>query len=419
MKKKLLSVIFSNFMGAGLGFLLNIILARILDVESYGAISLIFSFVIVLYTLLDFGFNSTQVIFYNNYKNQYESNLLLGLIKTLYRKWFVLVSLFSLAIITLLSFLYNLSYLEMLCLFSSHIFYSLYRFDISTFQALGNWKKYNILNVLNNIVKLAAIMLCVGVVSLVDNSEKYYESVLIGYLLYSVVLYLISYFYQTEDKTLQASSKLNSQLTKSFFSTLVPLGASSAVVVIIMRVDVFIIEHYMTLADLAVYFAASSVALVFPIITGSLLNVFIQKAAQSDISYLRVLVKQQIKVALYLPLVFMVFTLLAPYLFTILFPAEYQNGTTIFTILLLAHIGGMAFSPIESYFYAHKPTVIFKLKLVQLVITVTLELLLVNTIGLNGIAAAILVSRLIGWCYISFLSYKELDNASKNKVSPR
>jgi len=413
MKKNILSVIFSNFMGAGLGFLLNIILARILDVESYGAISLILSFVIVLYTLLDFGFNTTQVVFYNKNKNSYGSAVLLGVIKTLYVKWFINVSLLSIAAIYLLSFIYNLSNLEMLCVCSGYIFYSLYRFDVSTFQALGEWKKYNTLNILNNIIKLSAIMLCVGWAWLFYQSDNLYEPVLFGYLLYSILLFVISYFYQKEDKPVQPlSSELNRKLTKSFFKILRPLGASSAVVIIIMRVDVFVVEHFMTLGDLAVYFAASSLALIFPVITGSLLSVFIQKAAQSDISYLRILVKQQIKVAKYLPIIFVIFTLLTPYIFALVYPIDYQKGTTIFTILLLAHIGGMAFSPIESYFYAHKPSVIFKLKLFQLGITITLQLLLVNPLGLNGIAIAILMSRVIGWCYISFLSYKELDNVA-------
>ncbi|HHQ4902756.1 TPA: oligosaccharide flippase family protein, partial [Aeromonas veronii] len=67
-KKDIYSVIFSNFMAAGLGFVLNIVLARLLDVDEYGRIFLIFSLVTVLYTIFDFGFNSAQVIFYNKTK---------------------------------------------------------------------------------------------------------------------------------------------------------------------------------------------------------------------------------------------------------------------------------------------------------------------------------------------------------------
>lgn len=411
MKKKILSVLFSNIAGAGLGFLLNISLARILNVESYGEISLIFSIVIVLYTLLDFGFNTTQVIFYNNNKNNYDSAVLLGVIKSFYFKWFICITFVSLIAISLLSIKYEFSFMESLCIFSSFMFYSLYRFDVSTFQALGNWNKYNVLNVLNNVIKFSAIMLCVGISFVFVDAESFYPAILLGYFVYSILLYSCSYQYQNEKKV--SNNKLDvdhKELSKSFYKTLRPLGASSAIVVVIMRIDVFIIEYFMTLRDLAIYFAANSLAMIFPVVTGSLMSFFIQKAAQSDKTYLITLVKQQLKVAKFLPVVFLFFSLLSPLVFGILYPEDYQSGATIFTILLFSHIGGMAFSPIESYFYANRSPVILKLKVFQLITAVSMQLLLINPLGLNGVALAILISRVIGWSYVALLSYKELKN---------
>lgn len=408
MKKDIISVIFSNFFSAGIGFSLNVILARILSVESYGKISLIFALVATLYTLIDFGFNSSQVIYFNRERKDWTNEYRADLILRLYIDWFIKSNLIAALMIILLAVYFDLKGLEILCVFSAFFSYTLFRFSLARIQSEALWARYNRLNVLNNLIKSSCIMLALLIGYTFLEGNNYYDLTLIGYLLYPIVLILLVFIFVADKfRFNEKVSRRDYLAAKTGFSKIMlPVGMSAVTVILMMRMDVFIIEYFLGLKQLGIYAASNSLALVFPIITTSILQVFIQKSSNSNESFLASILVQQKRIAKYLPIIILFFVVLAPYIFDLLYGSEYKSGASIFSILLFAYIGGIFFTPVESYFYSHYPKRILYLRFYQLLISSCLQLVLIQTMGLFGVAIAIVVTRIFGWIYIWNLAQK-------------
>lgn len=407
-KKDIYSVIFSNFMAAGLGFFLNVVLARLLDVDEYGRIFLIFSLVTVLYTIFDFGFNSAQVIFYNKAKDEYGECFAYGYIACIYRYWYFATNIISLLAIYILARKYSLDRLELVCLYSSFSLFTLFRFYISSLQSFGFWLLYNKLNILNNIVKSILILSFVFALPTFISSFNMYESALVGFFLYPFVLLIIVYLVYPKIKKEKCSKELTKAFHHSFFRNLLPIGIIAFLSIVIMRVDLLIIEHFLGFEALGIYAASSSLALAFPLITASIMNVFLKKMSESGVEYLAVIFDKQKRLIFILPIIAMSVYLLSPYIFNLLYGERYIGGGNVFSLLVVAYLGGIYFTPFESYFYAHKPYIVLCIRFVQLLVMVLLQVLLIRDIGLIGIAIGIFFSRLISWLAITILSIKEL-----------
>mgnify|MGYP007000252685 len=67
-------------------------------------------------------------------------------------------------------------------------------------------------------------------------------------------------------------------------------------------------------------------------------------------------------------------------------------------------IGGMFFTPLESFFISNKPNQILIVRIVQLVIIVLLGLILISLFGIIGMSLAVVISRLVGWLYFTIKS---------------
>jgi O-antigen/teichoic acid export membrane protein len=89
-----------------------------------------------------------------------------------------------------------------------------------------------------------------------------------------------------------------------------------------------------------------------------------------------------------------------------LFGTRYAESVGIFRILMLPYLGGVFFTPLESYFYAREPMTILGLKLWQTMVVAVGSLAMIGWLHLYGVALSILLSRVTGWIFIYVRSAK-------------
>jgi len=406
MKKIIISVIGSNFAASGLGFLLNLLLARILTVEEFGRINLLFSMIILLFSLFEFNFGNAVVIVFNKLKNKIKnSQNLLYKINFIYYIYLLIIMLIAWIIIYIFQKIYSLTNFETLVLMIDFYLFLIYRYIISLYQALGNWKKYNFYNVLHNVMKITITIFSLVIGYYFFNISKYI-SVLYGYIIYPIIFLALILLSSTKYIRLKIHKDI--RLIRYLFNVLIPLGISNIFIIISMRADNFIIEKFLGSYYVGIYAAANMLALLFPLITSGIRNVYLKIGAEHDDNFLNIIFNQQKK---YFPIVIIIFIIseiIAKYLFVLIFGENYIESVIVFQILLIAYIGGIFFTPLESFFYSKKPILITKLKFLQMIIIILLGIVLVSKFSIMGMAYAIVISRLVGWIYLLLLTIKRI-----------
>jgi O-antigen/teichoic acid export membrane protein len=417
LKKTILSVISSNILGAGLGFLLNIILARILSLEEFGRINLVLTFIIILFSIFEFNFSNSIVIFYNKEKKDiFDDKKLIYYVNYLFIRYFVSITFISLIILFILRHYYTLSTIEVFVIFINFTMFLLYRYIISLNQAVGDWKKYNLMNILNNAFKLFFTLICLFIFTFITHKFTYYESSLIGFIIFSIIFFIFVLFKSKELIHFVKKIYSNKNYLKIFRNIIIPLGISNLFIVISMRIDILIIEEYLTEKDIAIFAAANILALVFPLITSALRNVYIRQGALEKNNFLVNILKSQKKLLPLILFIFFISILLSKYFFEFLYGSQYSDSVIIFNILIIAYIGGVFFTPLESFFYSHHQKSILLLKFLQMTIVIIFEIILVQYFELVGIAIAIVLSRIFGWIYLILKTRNELINNKKEET---
>lgn len=406
MKKTIFTVIFSNFLGAGISFLLNIILARLLSVEDFGRLSLIFTLVIICFSIVEFSFSNANVIFYNKFKkiekNKIDKNLI-SYLNNMFIKYIIFTSPIIVIILFFLEIHYDLTNLEVLVLSVNYLMFLIFRYILSLHQAIGDWKRYNIFNVLNNLLKSFSILLLL-LISYYLLDYSLYSTSLIGYLIFPFLLIITSIFFSKEIIVFRKS--IDTYDFNIYKKIILPLGISNIFIIIASRADILIIEHLLGSEKLGIYAVANTLALAFPLITSALRNVFIRETTNGGVDFLNKILYNQIK---FLPLVIITYILIfisSHFILTFAFGEKYIDSVDIFNILVIAYIGGIVFTPLESYFYSNHQKTIFILKFLQMIIVVILCYILIPLFELYGAAWSIVISRVFGWIYILALTLK-------------
>lgn len=403
MRKAFFSVAASNLAGAGLGFLINVLLARLLDVASFGRINLVFSLIMIFYTVTEFGFGNSAVIFYNRHRDDKGADSI-SVVNFIYLRFLLLVTVLSFLVMLFLSKLYALSSLEITVVFVSFVMFGAYRYLCAIHQAVGNWAQFNILTLSNNILKALCIAIALVVLSVWLGIENYYNSVIYGYIVYSVLLLLIALIATKSFMVLPKN--VNKDEIKEYIKILTPIGIAGVFIIITMRFDSLIIEKWLGSGPLGIYSAANSLAMVFPIITGSLMNVVLRESAGDKALFLEKVLTNQKKYLMTLLLVMATSYILSDFIIGVLFGSTYADAVAIFKVLLIAYIGGVFFTPLESYFYANHPNVILAMRFVQMITLILLSVSLIGKFGILGIAYSVVLTRIIAWVFFYIKSHQ-------------
>ncbi len=413
MKESILKVLSSNIVAAGLGFLINIILARLLAPEIYGEIAVILTLSSILYTSFDFGLATNQIVIINESNGRDEKR-----VNEFFKRWLLFSTILSIVLISTIKYFDVLSLNEKIALVFIFISLMLNRFLLSKYQARGNWKSYSIHNVLNNLLRLLCLSIIVFLY-LYESDILIYNSIIYGYIVSSILISMISIKAlikesQTKLETVTYNDSLISY--KKILKRMLPLGLSGILIILTMRLDVLFIEYYLNSKDVGLYYAANSIAMIFPLITASILSVFIQQATKRDENFISDIFKYQINKIKYIPFIIAIVYFSSPYIIELLYGESYSEIKNLFIVLTIAYVGGMIFTPVEGFFYAKKANTILMLRLIQLILILIGHSILIRFFGAIGVAYSVLVSRVFGWIYLSVISLKEVRNLNDKKL---
>ena len=406
MKKILLSVLLSNFTSAGFGFLINVILARFLDIAHFGKINLIFTIVVMMFTIADFGICNSVVIFYNRNKAKIPIDPT-HYFNSLFIKYLYIILIVAFPITLLLKKIFIFSITETTVLFAVFYLFLIFRYLNAINQAKGKWLKYNLLNIFNNLCKIICFAIFTVILYFGLHYLSKYNSILVGYIAYAVIL-LITSLIVNRNYLSVSHEKIDKKFIKELKSIIIPLGLANIFIIITMRFGNLIIAKVLGDVELGIYSAANNLALVFPLITTSLMNVLLREASGKSPDFLAKILQNQKKyiVALFITLLLSVF--LSKYFILFIFGSSYIDAINIFRILLIAYIGGVFFTPLESYYYGNHQNKILFIRFIQMMFVIIGSIIAIGYFGLYGIAIIVVLSRIIGWIYIYLVSHKIL-----------
>ena len=409
MRKAILSVSFFNVISAGLAFLINIFLARYLSIEIYGRINLLLSFTLIINTIGDLGLSNTNVIFNNKLKDEHSKEVLLNAVGYFFKKYFNSILIISGVLIIIFSLWFKLSYIEIGFLFFQGVLIIFFRFLLSFHQAFGNWSKFNVLNLSLNILKFLFLGLCFIIPLLLRSQPILSYDLVLGLLsLACIISFSLTLFFSRRYAVINRHIKVEVKLENEFNKIWYPLIGINIIIVLAMRSDTLIIQYFLGEKSLGIYSAANSLSMVFPLITNSIMQVLLKETSNKGTDYLKRIIELQKRYFVYITLVLFAIELLAYYLIPFIFGSQYEDSVIYFQILILAQLGGLIFTPLESYFYSKNTKFIFYLKGIQLVIILTFSISFVQSFGLFSVAIAVLLSRVIGWIILSIKSSKAL-----------
>lgn len=419
LKLAFLSVFMGNMVTAGLSFFLNVLLSRMLSVSEFGKISLLFSLVITFFTISDFGFSNTTIIFYNRYKNSYQNNPLHYLNSIYLRFWLVVCLISVLVIVLFIRGYFELSNRESFLIFWVFIPFMLFRYLNSCNQAYGKWLNFNILNISNKLIQFLSIMGAIFILSYITGKFGRYNSALIGYAIYPILLLLLSLYMNHDFLHFKRPQKDKKQVFSDISKIALPLGMTNIFVIISMRFGYLATDKLLGSEALGIFSAANTLALVFPLITTSLMNVLLRETATRKQEFLSKIVNNQKRYAPYIVVILAAGILLSKTFILLIFGDKYIESISVFRILLIPYIGGIFFTPLQSYFYSHQAKTIMIVQFIQMMIVILGSIFLAGQFDLLGVALAIALSRIAGWIYISISamvilkkSKMDIDHAS-------
>lgn len=396
------AIALSNVVAAGCGFLSLLLLARFCDVPTFGRAGFVLAVVTFLATVADCGYSSAVVV--HGARAGADRDGVAIAVRS-FAGYLPKLVLCSLPVAYLLWQGYRMTVAELAVVMLGVWCSLLGRFGISLHHAAGEWRPFGVLTVAGNLVRLVALLLFVGAAARRgEGAEGLYSAFLTGTAL-AFVLQLVISGWMSRSLLLRAVRyRAQEQELRQFHALLLPLAGATLCAVVTMRFDVLLIEYRLGAEWLGIYTAANSLAMIFPLVTGSLIQLFLREAALGPSDFLQRFFPLQHRLLPVLVVALTAAVLLSGPVITSLFGERYQAARPVLQILLVPYLGGVFFTPLESYFYAAEPEVIKRLKLLQMGIVVAVSILLIGYWGISGVAAAIALSRVVGWGMVYGLS---------------
>jgi O-antigen/teichoic acid export membrane protein len=180
------------------------------------------------------------------------------------------------------------------------------------------------------------------------------------------------------------------------------LGLGNVVIILTMRIDVFIIKHYLDYQHLGYYHVVFSLCSVFPLLTGSVMTVLLREFSSDGSSSEdhKLFLARQLKLVVPGIVLTTVLVLLARPAIELLFGQRYAMSISLLQVMIIPFSLGVVFTPLESYYYSRRPHVITVMKFLQMTATIVFSLLFIRTYGLIGAGYSALLVRMLGWTFL-------------------
>lgn len=405
---ELIFVFLSKSTSQGTLFILNVLIARTLLPESYGLWVTMINTLMLLSQLSDLGINTGYIRFGSTYLK--ESTKLRVVHRLVLRiKFYICLAIIVIGLLfskPLTVWLFKSTEYQLLIILAviGSFCLSLFGYLVSFLQIKQWFYLLSKIEVVNNLIRviLIVVLLTTGVVKI--------DIYILIYCLVPLLIYLFCYFkFMRSEVCVEIEERrlYENQIAKDLIQFIRWVVISSFSVMLISRIDVYIIQYYYSTYEVGLYGSASQLAMIFPLITTSLTTVLLPKVSQMTQSqeldkYIRSIFK-------FIPAIVVFFVLIILFshdLLSIVYGEQYHGVEDIFRILLFGTIIGTIINPISLVFYAiRKEKVLTILNVIQLLIALALNLILVPKFSIVGAAIANTAIRVIGGGYILSFCY--------------
>lgn len=388
---KNLSVVgISNFLNLGLGLILFSAAAKTLNLNDFGVYSLLTILLVWFSKLIDFGSNSNFVSGFLSKNINYVNELInFKLIS------FILSSVLgSLTVYYAVNYYYtfrntqiNLDLNVVIPLFILGLFfYGINYLLFALYQKEEKFVKASLLNFIPAVVKGSfGILIILGIINLDLN----YFFGIFALSMIGSSLFLLEKF--SDLKNFKFDLNI-SHFLKNFFlagtsqqinESWGPISNSLA----------FILKN---LSDLGNYSFASKLSNVFSVISYSIYTVILTSNAKRKRDSLSYNLKESLILGIFLILIALIGTLLAPIIIPLIFGDKFLGSIAIFSVLIFSGALSSIHKFLDNYFFIEeKSKTLLSFTLLKLVLFITLSYLFINEYGIIGLALADLTVSLL------------------------
>lgn len=365
----------------GLGFLVTVLITRSFTVEVYGEYSFLLSIALTIFQFAHLGFSSANTFYVIQNKRLLpfllaNSNVLAAVVGV--------VSLFLLLILNAVYFHRDVNLIILTSLIVPFQVLSL----LNTGLLFGLKKviTYNYLELLSKIVY------CIVVVAIVI----YFKSVLlllVAYLIQMFSLSITSYF---SLKKLTKSKLLPSfNLLKKTSSYSIRLYITLFLSFLVLKIDVYFIEHFLGNKPLGIYSLAATLASNLILIIQVLIPLLVPRLSEikDDLKKIKKLMNIMGYAILLLVVINFFFLFFGEWIILMIFGEKYLNSVPIFKILLLAS-SVLSLEAILAQYYASIGKIKFLIYywILTLLVNISLNYFWIPKYGIAGAAWSSLIS---------------------------
>ncbi len=401
--RDLLGVLSGNIVSQGLSFLAIVIISRELGPKNYGIFSFLLTFFTISVQIADFGISTSYIKYVSENKERAKEIFLTIFFSKIFLS-FVVISLFFLSSSKISEFFFESDkYINSLKMVSIAIlFHALYSLFTAHFQAIQNFRLFSLANIFHNLLKLLSIVW----VTFYFSAEYHLKYFLFAYT-FSVTGILLFFFIKNYDLFLPLKS-----ISLKYLWEIYRMGfwvfLSSIATMIIMRLDIIMLKKMSPVDEVGYYTAAMNLAMIFPLITASLVTTLLPKMYDflknnSVETYVyRILRKTKLVLS-----VLILLELFSPLLIRWVFGNAYISSIPVFQILLVAFTFGVIINPISLVMYAiNKAWLLTLMNWIQLPLNFLGNLIMIPLYDSSGAAISTVILRLFAGLYVTIYLLK-------------
>lgn len=265
-----------------------------------------------------------------------------------------------------------------------------------------------LVGLIGGVLRVALILVLVFSVGL------HLDNVLWTYTLVPIVFFLAGLALTPKDWMIKTTREEDKAAHKEIFHFSKWILLSYVATVLTGRIDVFFLTRFKGTAEVGLYAAAIQLCSVMPIIVGAISTALLPQISRYTkrvqfVSY----VKKVTLGAFLLTLAILPVFFWGQAIIELIFGAKYNGSFSAFKIMLAGYLIALFVNPISLVMYGlNKPSKLTLVNYVQMVVSFTLNLLLIPLWGIDGAATAFLVVNLIGGVaslYYALRSIREVE----------
>lgn len=394
-----------NLAGQALGFLATLILIRHLGPERFGMVTVAITVMGLASQLSDLGISTGFIRFASQYFKQEPRKAELLMQVTLYLKALIatLVLIIGWFIAHPLA-VYVFKQPDLFPLiqlaFVGSLGATLWGYLQAIMQAREWFKKYVWINIFNSILKFVGVW---GLVVCGFLTEL--NALMVIALIPFVAFFLDSILVPKHFLKVSGSFAEKKMLASELFHFSKWITLSTLCTMLTMRLDVLFLQSLTSAKQVGIYGSASQLAMIFPLVTGSLTTVLVPHVV--NLQSRDALLEYKLRIYKLVPVAvigYVVIYFSAPILIALLFGGQYLMAIPVIQILMLGFSISLVINPLSVIFFRlNKPYVLTVLNFLQLVLLVPTCLFLIPRYDAVGAAWSSVVIRVFALCFIFYL----------------